>query len=194
MRSELTKVLGCAVVASVFAAACTTVDTTEQDEELAITQQSTVSQCGGFEAKVVEYDAPDSGELGYCDAEVLHWSYEASTGQLTILDARMELNCCGDHSSTIVKEGDTYVVTQVDAPEGGAGRCDCECVFDFELLAEGIPQEAIQVQVLRDVTDNGAGAQLVFEGSLDLSQVVGEEIIDSSPSDWCFDEEPPSAS
>ncbi|MBW2454936.1 MAG: hypothetical protein JRI68_10510 [Deltaproteobacteria bacterium] len=194
MKSELTKVLGCAAVASVLAAACTTVDTTEQEEELAITQQSTVSQCGGFDPQVVEYDQPDSGELGYCDAEVLHWSYEASSQQLIIVDSRMELNCCGEHSSTIVKDGDTYVVTQVDAPEGGMGRCDCECVFDFELQAEGIPAETIQLQVLRDVTDNGAGPQLVFEGSFDLTQVAGEEVIDPNPSDWCYDDEAPSAS
>jgi len=192
MKAELTKVLGCAAVASFLAVACTTVETGEPAEELAITQQSTVSDCGGFEPKVVEYDNPDA--VGYCDAEVLRWTYEASTQKLTIVDARMELNCCGDHSSTIVQDGDTYVVTQVDAPEGGMGRCDCLCVFDFELQAEGIPAEAIEVKVLRDVTDSGVGPELVFEGTFDLTQAAGAETIDPNPSDWCYDDEAPSGS
>ncbi len=188
-----TKVVGFAAVASVLAVACTTVEAPE-DEQGTITQQSTVSECGGFEPKVVQYPEDSGDTLGYCDAEVLHWEYELATETLVLFDARIELNCCGTHGSTIAKQGDLYVVTQVDAPEAMGGRCDCLCVFDYELSAGGIAQGPIDIQIMRDVTDSQAGPELVFEGTIDLTQGVGEEILDAAPSDWCSQEDAPSAS
>jgi hypothetical protein len=193
MKSEITKVFGIAAMASVLAVACTTVEAPEDDPGT-IAQESTVSVCGGFDPKVVEYPEDSGDQLGYCDAEVLEWQYEAETQTLVLVNTRIELNCCGNHGSTIAKQGDVYVVTQVDAPEGMGGRCDCMCVFDYELMAEGIEGDAIDIQVMRDVTDSQAGPQLVFEGTIDLTQGVGEAILDAEPSDWCYDDEAPSAS
>jgi len=181
---------------ALLASACTTVvDEPVDDPPVSdIVQQSSTSECGGFPQA---YDSGDPGNApAYCDAEVLHWTYDAQTQKLFLNNTRIELNCCGEHDMVVAKEGDVYVVTETDAPEmymGEGARCSCMCVFDFALEAEGIPQETIQLQLKRHVTDSSEGVQTVFQGSLDLSQQAGWEIIDSTPSMWCeLDSSPPS--
>ena len=203
MRKETTTILGTLAMTALLASACTTV-VDEPDPDISdIVQQATTSDCGGFATATSGGDSGDAP--AYCDAEVLHWTYDAQTQKLFLNNSRIELNCCGEHDMVIAKEGDVYVVTETDAPEmhmGQGARCGCTCVFDFALEAEGIAQETIQVEVRRHVTDDSAGLQTVFQGSLDLSEQSGWEIIDGTPTMWCGldsseeppEEEPPSAS
>jgi hypothetical protein len=144
-----------------------------------------VSECGGF---AQPYDSGSGDQAGYCDAEVLGWTYDAATGSLNLVDSRIELNCCGEHESVIEKQGDRYVITQTDSPEmldGQGARCGCMCVFDFALAVQGIEEAVIEIEVVRHVTDDGSGPQTVFTGTLDLGQGSGQAIVDSTPSDWC---------
>ena len=185
MKSELIKV-ACGVAAvSLLAVACSTevVDQEPEPSTSSITQESTVSECGGF---AQPYGSGDG--VGYCDAEVVDWAYDAETKTLSLVDSRIELNCCGERQSRIEKQGDRYVITQTDAPEmidGQGARCGCMCVFDFALDAQGIDEAAIEVEVIRHVTDDGSGPQTVFTGTLDLSQGTGQAIVDPTPSEWC---------
>ena len=156
-----------------------------------IAQSSTVSECGGFPQPT------GSGTSGYCDAEVLGWSYDAAGETLALVDSRIELNCCGVRSSKLEKRGDGYVLTQTDAPEvfdGQEARCGCTCVFDFALEAQQIPQGVISLEVVRNVTDDAAGPTTVFQGSIDLAQQSGQIDIDTTPSEWCQLDSGPSAS
>jgi hypothetical protein len=139
-----------------------------------------VSECGGFEAEV-EYDS--GGD--YCDAQTLHWTYDPAAGTLELSDDRVVLNCCGDHSVAIAEEDGVYVVTETDAPQDGMGRCDCMCVFDFALSAEGVPAGSIALRLVLDETDSG-GPRTTFEGELDLSAGAGEVVVsDEDAGPWC---------
>lgn len=147
---------------------------------------STISECGGFDGAT---DGSGSGAAEpppYCDAEVLHWSYDPTLGTLELLDARVELNCCGDHSMTLTQLDGSYIVTETDAPEGEYGRCNCSCVFDFALSASDIPNTIIHLQLVRTVTDEGA-PYVAFEGLLDLREGSGWEIVDDEPAMFCGD-------
>ncbi len=191
MKSELIKMV-CGVAAiSLLAVACSTevVDEEPEPNTSNITQQSSVSECGGF---AQPYDSGPGEDIGYCDAEVLDWSYDAATQTLSLIDSRIELNCCGERESVIEKQGDVYVITQTDSPEmfdGQGARCGCMCVFDFALDAQGIEQAAIEIEIIRHVTDDESGPQTVFTGTLDLTQGASQAIVDPNPSDWCgFDQ------
>jgi len=169
--------LGGVAMLSVLASACMTADDPPSE---GIVQQSVVSECGGFPRTLETTERVD-----YCAAEVLVWSYEASAQKLTINDNRIELNCCGIHSSTIDKQGDTYVVSQLDAPEEHGARCSCMCVFDYTLSAEGIAAGVIKLKIVRDITDDEQGAQTIFDGTLDLDAGSGQVVLDDQPSNWC---------
>jgi hypothetical protein len=132
--------------------------------------------------------AAGMAEPGYCDAELLLWSYDAAAGELTLEDQRMELNCCGERSWTIEQVGEGYVATQIDAPDSIDGmetRCDCLCVFDFTLVASPVPEGLVDLEVRRHVTDTAEGPVTLFSGQLDLSAGSGEVLIDDTPSQFC---------
>jgi hypothetical protein len=141
------------------------------------------SDCGGFaELRDALYDAGPA----YCDAQVLHWAYDAAAGKLSLADTRVLLNCCGDHSMTIAEQDGLYVVTERDAPEFEDARCACMCVFDFTLEATGVPEAVIPLQIILDVTDSQDGPRVTFEGELDLTQGSGSIVIDDTDADmWC---------
>jgi hypothetical protein len=144
-----------------------------------IQQQATFGEC------VENQDAE------YCEAEVLAWSYDEATESLTLLDKRLELNCCGERSWIIEQQGDGYVATQTDAPENVGGepaRCGCMCVFDFTLVADPIPAGPIDLTIVREVTDDNEGASTVFDGTLDLTEGSGEIVVDDSPATFCGDQ------
>jgi len=150
---------------------------------------ASISECGGFAAARSERAL---GDLGYCDAETLEWSYDAQQQQLTLRNYRVLLNCCGEHSVD-VKLGDdgTYLVSERDAPEFGDARCDCLCVFDFAVEIDGVPAGAVKVELTRNVTDDGQGPQQIFAGELDLGQTAGVEVIDDTSVDpWCQEPNP----
>ncbi len=152
-------------------------------EETVLPSETFMSDCGGFlEATDGAGDPP-----AYCDAEVLHWTYDSTTGSLELLDTRIELNCCGDHDMSISLVGDVYVVTETDAPESAGGRCFCTCVFDFGLAAQNVPEQTINLRLIRHVTDEG-DSSVVFDGTIDLTQGSGWEIIDDTPAMFCGEE------
>ncbi len=146
-----------------------------------IEQESAVSECGGFAANSTARAAGD-----YCDAEILYWQYDSETETLSLDDQRVVLNCCGEHSMTLVEEDGVYIATERDAPEYQDARCGCECVFDFQVDGHGIPTGTISLQVIRDVTDQGDPVTVLDE-TLDLSQGAGSFVIDPEPSMWCGD-------
>ena len=148
-------------------------------------QADRISACGGFEAEGSPlFGHPDASD--YCAAEVLHWTYESDTQTLKLADARVLLNCCGDHSFTVEEQNGVYVFTETDAPEGGWGRCACMCVFDFIIEVQGIPAGTIPIRIDRDVTDWPEGSGLVIEADLDLTQGSGSITIDETDvGPWC---------
>jgi len=109
-------------------------------------QSFAVSECGGF--------APASYAPGsYCAAEVLEWTFDGSN--LKLVDRRALLNCCGERTVTVSKLTGVYVVTETDAPEK-KGRCLCMCVFDLEVTLEKLMGGVIEIELVRDVTDDNA--------------------------------------
>ncbi|MFO0592354.1 MAG: hypothetical protein U0441_32715 [Polyangiaceae bacterium] len=166
----------------------TTETTTSSTDTSTLTQKSLVSECGGFAKTKVDPPTPDAST--YCDAEQLLWVYDAATQSLGLTDARMVLNCCGEHSITVaVDDAGKYVVSERDAPEdvgGSTARCNCMCVFDFGVSVEPVPAGSIDVRVVLDVTDSGEAEKVVYEGSIDLSQGSGAIVIDGTSADpWC---------
>ena len=143
-------------------------------------QEDRISTCGGFGGSLFD------GPTDYCVAEVLHWFYEPATQTLKIADARILLNCCGDHSMIMEKQGDVYVFTETDAPEGAYGRCACMCVYDYTITVMGVPEEVLSIRIELDVTDDQHPVETVFEGQLDLSLGSGSQIIDETDvGPWC---------
>ncbi|MBK9263987.1 MAG: hypothetical protein IPM54_29820 [Polyangiaceae bacterium] len=145
-----------------------------------------ISECGGFINSGAKIPMPDAAT--YCDAERLLWNYDAATKTLGLTNARIMLNCCGDHSVNVTRDGDTLVFTEVDAPEAAAGgaRCHCMCVFDY--AADIIPVESgsISIRVVRDVTD-APPSKIAWEGTIDTSAGEGEVIINSESAEpWCM--------
>lgn len=150
----------------------------------ALSQQQAISECGGFEAQL-----RTSADTGYCDAEVLLWSYDSEIGTLSLADNRIFLNCCGEHSMEVTEEDGVYVVTETDAPEFGDARCGCMCVFDFTVEVYEIFDQAFDFRLVRDVTDSETGLEIVYEGSLDLAQGSGSIILDETDIEpWCSGE------
>lgn len=167
----------CVLLAGATAAAAGCGNSREQGT---IKQSFIISDCGGFGA--------NGGILlgdpaAYCDAEVLHWQYDRPGQALTMTDARIMLNCCGDRSMVMAQDGNAFLITEKD----GGTRCHCgECAFDFTLEASGIAGGVITLGILRDISDSGHAPQTVFEGSLDLSLSAGTVVLDESDaSTWC---------
>jgi len=143
-------------------------------------------KCGGFEAQARTAAKADAE---YCDAEVLLWSYDSETATLSLADNRIFLNCCGDHSMVVTEEEGVYLVTETDAPEFGDARCGCMCVFDFSVEVQEVAMGVIDIKLVRDVTDSETGAEVIYEGSLDLADGSGSVIVDETDVEpWCSGE------
>jgi hypothetical protein len=152
-----------------------------------------ISACGGFlgdgsGAKIPPPPTP------YCDAERLLWNYDAATRTLGLLNSRMQLNCCGQHSIAVTLEGNVHVVTETDAPEklsdGSEARCGCMCVFDYAADVSPVEMSTISMRIVRNVTDQNPAVTVVWEGMLDLSEVSGTVVTSTqSAENWCT--EPP---
>jgi hypothetical protein len=87
-----------------------------------------------------------------------------------------------------VEDGGTYVINEKDAPqaEAGGARCNCSCVFDYTISVEPIPQGALPIRVVLDVTDSMMPPKVVYEGSLDLAMASGEVVINPKTVEpWC---------
>jgi len=166
-------------------AACGQVGDDPEQEDHLIPQTYAVSECGGF--KVTNQSDNNYQPTGYCDAEVLQWSYEPKDGKLRLSNNRVLLNCCGDRKVTLKEVNGKLVVTEVDAPEASSGgRCYCMCVFDLAVEALKVPGGTVQVELHRSVTDSASGPTQVFTGKLDLSQGSGTVVIDKTDAGpWC---------
>jgi len=78
---------------------------------------------------------------------------------------------------TLAEENGTYVITEIDAPQDGGGRCKCMCVFDFALTVDAL-SGLVPIQIVRDTTDDNEPAKTVFSGTIDLTQDSGAIVID----------------
>lgn len=144
-----------------------------------------ISECGGFVAGGTGAKIPQPDPATYCDAERLLWNYDASSKTLGLTNARIQLNCCGDHSVKVDKDGDTVVFTEVDAPKDGS-RCKCECVFDYAADVSTLESGMTALRIVRNVTDAQPATEIVWEGTLDLSAGMGEVIVSTdSAAPWC---------
>jgi len=153
----------------------------------ATTQEGEVSDCGGFtdtgEESFAITDPGHDGLRDYCDAQVLYWEFE--DGTLTILDSRVMLNCCGQHSVSI-SGGDIITIFEIDDPEPGDLRCDCRCAYDFRAELHGLATGAVEVELLLHVTDVTVEPTQMWSDTLDLSDGSGEIVIDATPEpDFC---------
>jgi hypothetical protein len=148
-------------------------------------QEGEVSECGGFPG-TAEFAITDPGHDGmrdYCDAQVLYWEF--ADGTLTILDSRVMLNCCGQHSVSIIG-GDTITIYEQDDPEPGNMRCDCRCAYDFRAELDGLLAGPVEIELLLHVTDVTDDPTQLWSGSVDLTDGSGEIVIDATPEpDFC---------
>ena len=190
------KYLALAFLAASALVACGTTETetnpatttTGTSTATGLAQTPLSSDWGGF-IKQTKIDPPTPDPVTYCDAERLLWAYDAETGSLGLTDARMLLNCCGEHSVEVTLDNGTYVVAERDAPQivdGTEARCGCMCVFDFGVSVEGIPSGVLPIRVTLDVTDSAEGVKVVYEGSLDLAAGSGTVTLDAANVEpWC---------
>ena len=163
---------------------------------ITLPQESGVSECGGFGGEAhfaITEEAGDDDDiaLGYCDAEVLHWTYTESISELAIQNDRVMLNCCGNHSIEITEDGaGAYTITETDAPEGLDGaRCGCMCNFDFALSSGEIPSGEIELTLVLNVTDDSSGPQTKWTGTIDLADVYGDIVVlESDEEGFCNEE------
>ncbi len=65
----------------------------------------------------------------------VEYSYNSSTGSLTMRHINAAYNCCPEEiSCTISNVGDTIYIQEVET----AGLCDCLCLFDLDIQLEAI--------------------------------------------------------
>jgi hypothetical protein len=144
-----------------------------------------ISACGGFVGENPGAKIPPPDPTTYCNAERLLWNYDASTKTLGLTNSRVLLNCCGDHSITVTKDGDTVVFTETDAPENGT-RCKCMCVYDYASDVSPIDQGILAFRLVRNVTDVQPAVTTVWEGTLDLAAGMGEVAVNTDDvGPWC---------
>lgn len=158
---------------------CLTSDT-PNDNGIPVQHQS-ISDCGGFETEIIRIEGAD-----YCEAEVLSWQFEGEV--LQFVDSRVPLNCCGDRAVEVEIVGNIYIITETDRPENGEARCRCSCVFDFSLTIEDVPEGVIDVELYREITDEGVGPELLWQGEIDLTETAGSVTIDDSMVSDCSSE------
>lgn len=162
-------------------ASCNDQVTQADSEEQNIGSNTKISECGGFQSKHKQTRTEDE----YCSAERLIWSYNQDAHTVLFLNQDVWLNCCGEHTMSIVFNEDTevYEIHETDKPVSGKGRCLCLCFFDFQIELPQIPSGVISVQLHRHVTDEGP-QQLIWQGALDLSQGNGDVVIQEEVG-WC---------
>ena len=133
------------------------------------------SACGGFEAPRLIPPLPAG--------EYLDWTWDESSGKLSLTNRSTCLNCCGDHSMSVYLQDGIYVLHEVDKPAVEGGRYFCNCLFDFAIEVPSVAAGVIGVVVLREVTDAGGIPETVWQGTIDLSALSGSIAIDSEPSE-----------
>ena len=102
-----------------------------------VNKNSRVSECGGFPAASKTAADPDTSTT-----EKLIWSYSRETHTLSLLNKRVNLNCCGIHTISAARDGSDIVISETDKPLN-EGRCRCMCLYDFATEIEGLSGDAI---------------------------------------------------
>ncbi|HUT64372.1 MAG TPA: hypothetical protein VMZ04_10495 [Anaerolineae bacterium] len=167
-----------------FILSCDSDSPVQTPDEISI-NASKISECGGFTSAVKRMDTGIPFTIDpstYCNAERLHWLYDENTRTLSVLNSRILLNCCGDHTITAALEKGVLVIAEDDQPEGGTGRCKCVCVFDFFVEITGIFPGIITLKLDLTVDDTTVTK---WEGKIDLGKGNGEIIIDDKVVEDC---------
>jgi len=141
------------------------------------TVASAVSECGGFSgsARRSGEDIPFTLDPEtYEDAERLLWQYDKKTAVLSVMNARVILNCCGDHAVSASQEKDTVIIAENDQPEDGSKRCRCLCAFDFFIELSGISPRVVPLKLTLTVDDS---TWTKWQGDIDLAGESGDIII-----------------
>jgi len=148
-----------------------------------------VSDCGGFPQASEKSVPPPSEEDEDCGDDTLEWSYDSASETVSLLNKGVFLNCCGTHSVTVDLEEAVYVVTEVDDPESDGLndlRCGCMCSFDYSVEVPDIAEGDFVMRIVRSVSDQTPAVWTAWEGTLDLTQGSGEELIEAQVG-WCDD-------
>jgi hypothetical protein len=151
-----------------------------------LTTKALLSECGGLSEEEKASAIPDTrAPSDYCDAEMLHWTYDAESGVLHLLDARIVLNCCGEHDMTFERQPNgTYLIRETDVA-GDAGRCRCTCVFDYQITVENLFAGGIDIEIVREVEPETEVID-VWKGHLSLDTGSGSVVIDDTGAEpWC---------
>lgn len=137
-----------------------------------------ISDCGGFVSAQPADLREKQVEEDFCKDERLIWSYNSESRTVSFFNKDVFLNCCGRHSITVVRNKETgvYILEETDRPEPGGVRCGCMCFFDFKIDLPDVAGGIIEVQLYRHVTDNDP-RWIVWEGTLDLDQGAGDQIV-----------------
>ena len=141
------------------------------------TVTTAVSDCGGFAAstKRAGEDIPfEPDPKTYEDAERLLWKYEKEAALLSIMNARVILNCCGDHRISALQEHDTLIIAENDQPEDGSKRCRCLCAFDFFIGLSGVSRRILPLKITLTVDDS---TWTKWQGEIDLAGGCGDIIM-----------------
>ena len=167
-----------------FTISCDSESPVQTPDEISV-NASQISGCSGFSdaAKRMDTGIPFTRDPStYCNAERLHWLYDENTRTLSVLNSRVLLNCCGDHTITASLEEDVLLITEDDQPESGTGRCRCVCVFDFFIEITGISPRIVTLRLDLTVDDTTVTK---WEGKIDLGKGNGEIIIDDKALENC---------
>jgi len=141
------------------------------------TVASAISECDGFSGSAKRSGEEIPFELDpktYNDAERLLWQYDEKTAVLNIMNARVILNCCGDHRISALQEHDTLIIAENDQPEDGSKRCRCLCAFDFFIGLSGVSRRILPLKITLTVDDS---TWTKWQGKIDLAGGNGEIII-----------------
>lgn len=141
------------------------------------TVASAVSDCGGFtgSAKRSGEDIPFTLDpKTYEDAERFLWRYDGKTAMLSVMNARVMLNCCGERAVSASQEKGVIVITENDQPEDGTKRCRCICAFDFFIELSGISPRVVPLKLTLTVDDS---TWTKWQGDIDITGESGDIII-----------------
>jgi hypothetical protein len=147
-----------------------------------IGQNPLTSECGGF---VDLARAAQPADETNCGDDKLQWSVDEENGVVHFTNFDVFLNCCGVHDVTVHVDNGVFVITEIDEPEEGGGRCNCMCLFDFSVDMPIPEATTVQVRIFRHSTDEGDGVT-AWEGEIDLTPGSGEVMIKEKVG-WCFE-------
>lgn len=132
---------------------------------------TSISECGGFDDTVAATKAEPNIN------ETLEWSYDAGTGDVTITNRNICINCCGDHSIETNAIDGGYAMTEIDMKQDGLMRCKCNCLFDYRITLPAPENKQLSLDIKRLIEESGTSA--VWNGTLQLESITGSILIKS---------------